>query len=63
MIGAPVVAVCDATDVTGIRVALSEVMDNDEGRVKADAAGRAFAARHRWRDVAAEHLSLWRHGR
>lgn len=60
MIGAPVAAVCDATEIVGISNALTEVMSNDGGRADTAERGRVFAAQHRWRNVAAEHLDLWR---
>lgn len=60
MIDAPVLASCEASDRRSIREALGVALGADASAGELRDLGVAYAQRHRWVDVAAEHLTLWR---
>ena len=50
----------DPRDVEGIADAIEEACEESDLRREAIEAGRRFASTHRWVDVAAAHLELWK---
>lgn len=57
---APVVAAVDADVVSSIARGLEAAMADGDRLAASGVAGRAFAAKACWVDVAAEHVALWR---
>lgn len=56
---APVVDVVVPEDTASIVEALETLCSGSSSVAEAGEAGRAFAARHRWVDVAANHVAIW----
>jgi len=50
----------DPTDVAEIAEALAEMCGDEPARDRARRSGLAFAASHRWQEVAQRHVDLWR---
>jgi glycosyltransferase involved in cell wall biosynthesis len=51
----------DPMDTEAIAAAIARAVADTSSRALATREGRAFAAAHRWSDVAREHLELWEH--
>ena len=62
MADAPVLARCNAIDRQSIQEGLMAAMKDGADHRSLQSLGRSYAERHRWVDVAAAHLSLWRSG-
>lgn len=60
MVDAPVVARVEPRDVDGLVAGLLELSRGRAALGAASQAGLDFAARHRWVDVAAAHVALWK---
>ena len=60
MQGAPAMALVDPNDVAAVAAAIGDALKDADALHEASTAGRDHAGRHRWSDVAAAHVELWR---